>query len=60
MSDPFMDLKFMVYQVEYDIVHSGLHGATATEEADGAEFKELIGSLFVRVIRAAIMILPWT
>ena len=45
-----MYLKFLVYRVEYDTVHNGLHGTTATEEADGAEFKELIGSLFVRLL----------
>ena len=43
-----MYLKFLVYRVEYDTVHNGLHGTTATEETDGAEFKEPTGSLFVR------------
>ena len=39
-----MDLKFMVYRVEYDTVHKGLHGTTATEEADGAEFLVVNGA----------------
>ena len=43
-----MYLKIMGYRVKCDIVHNGLHGTTATEETDGAEFKELTASLFVR------------
>ena len=31
MSDPLMDLKFMVYRVDYDSVHNGLPGTIATE-----------------------------
>ena len=31
-------------------MHNGLHGTTATEETDGAEFKELVGSLFVHTV----------
>ena len=39
-----MDLKFMVYRVEYVTVHNGLPGTTATEEADGAEFLVVNGA----------------
>ena len=46
VSDPFMDLKLMVYRGKYDTVHNGLHGTTATEEADGAEFQKLVRPLF--------------
>merc|ERR1712087_580147 len=38
VNDPFMDLKYMVYQLKYDSVHKRFDGTIATEEADGAEF----------------------
>jgi len=38
VNDPFMDLKYMVYQLKYDSVHKRFGGTIATKEADGKEF----------------------
>jgi len=38
VNDPFMDLKYMVYQLKYDSVHKRFSGTIATKEADGKEF----------------------
>jgi len=38
VNDPFMDLKYMVYQLKYDSVHNRFDGTIATEEVDGAEY----------------------
>merc|ERR1711963_718234 len=38
VNDPFMDLKYMVYQLKYDSVHKRFEGTFATEEAEGQEF----------------------
>jgi len=38
INDPFMDLKYMVYQLKYDSVHKSYPGTIATKEADGKEF----------------------
>merc|ERR1712129_255849 len=43
-SNPLMYVKFVVYRVEYVIVHNGLPGITATEEANGAEFLVVNGA----------------
>ena len=44
VNDPFMDLKYMVYQLKYDSVHNRFPGTIATEEADGAEFLVVNGA----------------
>merc|ERR1711992_500196 len=44
VNDPFMDLKYMVYQLKYDSVHKRFDGTIATEEADGAEFLVVNGT----------------
>jgi len=38
INDPFMDLKYMVYQLQYDSVHKRFPGTIATKEADGKEY----------------------
>jgi len=38
VNDPFMDLKYMVYQLKYDSVHKQFPGTIATKEEDGKEF----------------------
>merc|ERR1712226_1590642 len=38
VNDPFMDLKYMVYQLKYDSVHKRFDGTIATEEDGGNEF----------------------
>jgi len=38
VNDPFMDLKYMVYQLKYDSVHKRFAGTISTKEADGKEF----------------------
>merc|ERR1711971_682831 len=38
INDPFMDVKYMVYQLKYDSVHKRYPGTIAAKEADGAEF----------------------
>merc|ERR1712060_204745 len=36
--DPFMDLKYMVYQLKYDSVHKTFPGTIAGKEDDGKEY----------------------
>jgi len=43
INDPFMDLKYMVYQLKYDSVHKSYPGTIACKEADGAEFLVIDG-----------------
>merc|ERR1712087_109373 len=38
VNDPFMDLKYMVYQLKYDSVHKRFDGTIATKEDGGKEF----------------------
>jgi len=38
VNDPFMDLKYMVYQLKYDSVHKTFAGTIATKESDGKEY----------------------
>jgi glyceraldehyde 3-phosphate dehydrogenase len=38
VNDPFMDLKYMVYQLQYDSVHGRFDGTIATKEEGGKEF----------------------
>merc|ERR1712087_1095903 len=38
VNDPFMDLKYMVYQLKYDSVHKRFPGTIATKEDGGKEF----------------------
>mmetsp|Transcript_51192 Transcript_51192/g.109644 ORF Transcript_51192/g.109644 Transcript_51192/m.109644 type:complete len:342 (-) Transcript_51192:233-1258(-) len=38
VNDPFMDLKYMVYQLKYDSVHKRFPGTIACKEADGKEY----------------------
>jgi glyceraldehyde 3-phosphate dehydrogenase len=38
INDPFMDLKYMVYQLKYDSVHKQFPGTVAEKSADGKEF----------------------
>merc|ERR1711953_605946 len=44
VNDPFMDLKYMVYQLKYDSVHKRFPGEIATKVADGKEFLVVNGS----------------
>jgi glyceraldehyde 3-phosphate dehydrogenase len=44
VNDPFMDLKYMVYQLKYDSVHKTFDGTIATKEADGKEFLVVNGT----------------
>jgi len=38
VNDPFMDLKYMVYQLKYDSVHKQFPGTIGTKEEGGKEF----------------------
>eukprot|EP00405_Crypthecodinium_cohnii_P004103 CAMPEP_0194764862 /NCGR_PEP_ID=MMETSP0323_2-20130528/23892_1 /TAXON_ID=2866 ORGANISM="Crypthecodinium cohnii, Strain Seligo" /NCGR_SAMPLE_ID=MMETSP0323_2 /ASSEMBLY_ACC=CAM_ASM_000346 /LENGTH=342 /DNA_ID=CAMNT_0039692977 /DNA_START=62 /DNA_END=1090 /DNA_ORIENTATION=+ len=38
VNDPFMDLKYMVYQLKYDSVHRTFPGTITCKEVDGKEF----------------------
>merc|ERR1712087_312321 len=38
VNDPFMDLKYMVYQLKYDSVHKRFPGTISTKEDGGKEF----------------------
>merc|ERR1712039_601132 len=38
INDPFMDVKYMVYQLKYDSVHKRYPETICTKEADGKEF----------------------
>merc|ERR1712079_590199 len=38
VNDPFMDLKYMVYQLKYDSVHKRFPGEIAVKEEGGKEF----------------------
>jgi glyceraldehyde 3-phosphate dehydrogenase len=38
VNDPFMDLKYMVYQLQYDSVHKRFPGTISTKEEAGKEF----------------------
>jgi len=38
VNDPFMDLKYMVYQLKYDSVHKQFAGTISCKEVDGKEF----------------------
>ncbi|CAJ1342245.1 unnamed protein product [Effrenium voratum] len=38
INDPFMDLKYMVYQLKYDSVHGRFQGTIACKEDGGKEF----------------------
>merc|ERR1712157_654146 len=38
VNDPFMDLKYMLYQLKYDSVHKSFAGTIATKEEGGKEF----------------------
>nr|AAD01872.1 glyceraldehyde-3-phosphate dehydrogenase [Lingulodinium polyedra] len=38
VNDPFMDVKYMVYQLKYDSVHKRFPGTISTKEVDGKEF----------------------
>merc|ERR1712060_502529 len=59
VNDPFMDVKYMVYQLKYDSVHKRYPETIATKEADGKEFL-VVGGVEVQVFHekdpAAI---PW-
>jgi glyceraldehyde 3-phosphate dehydrogenase len=38
VNDPFMDLKYMLYQLKYDSVHKAFPGTIAVKEEGGKEF----------------------
>jgi len=44
VNDPFMDLKYMVYQLKYDSVHKRFDGTIATAEEGGQEFLVVNGT----------------
>jgi len=44
VNDPFMDLKYMVYQLRYDSVHKRYPGTIDSKEADGKEFLVVDGN----------------
>jgi len=44
VNDPFMDLKYMVYQLKYDSVHKAFPGTIEAKEADGKEFLVVNGT----------------
>merc|ERR1712048_488258 len=44
VNDPFMDLKYMVYQLKYDSVHKQFPGSIATKEEGGKEFLVVNGT----------------
>merc|ERR1712087_766647 len=44
VNDPFMDLKYMVYQLKYDSVHGTFNGTIATETEGDVEFLVVNGT----------------
>jgi len=44
VNDPFMDLKYMLYQLKYDSVHKGFPGTISTKEEGGKEFLVVNGN----------------
>merc|ERR1712032_1513058 len=44
VNDPFMDLKYMVYQLKYDSVHKQFPGTIATKSEGGKDFLVVNGS----------------
>jgi len=44
INDPFMDLKYMVYQLKYDSVHKQFPGTIACKEDGGKEFLVVNGN----------------
>merc|ERR1712113_238835 len=44
VNDPFMDLKYMVYQLKYDSVHGTFPGTIATKTDGGKEFLVINGA----------------
>jgi len=44
VNDPFMDLKYMVYQLKYDSVHGKFPGTIAIKEDGGKEFLVVNGA----------------
>merc|ERR1712113_1012217 len=44
VNDPFMDLKYMLYQLKYDSVHKRFAGTIATKEEGGKEFLVVNGN----------------
>jgi glyceraldehyde 3-phosphate dehydrogenase len=44
VNDPFMDLKYMVYQLKYDSVHKQFPGTIACKEEGGKEFLVVNGN----------------
>merc|ERR1712031_46300 len=44
VNDPFMDLKYMVYQLKYDSVHGKFPGTIAIKEEAGKEFLVVNGN----------------
>merc|ERR1712060_943498 len=47
VNDPFMDLKYMVYQLKYDSVHKTFPGTIATKEDGGKEYLIVNGAEYV-------------
>merc|ERR1712117_596567 len=44
VNDPFMDLKYMVYQLKYDSVHKRFDGTISAEGEDGEEYLVVNGA----------------
>merc|ERR1712241_628339 len=44
VNDPFMDLKYMVYQLKYDSVHKRFEGSISTKEEGGNDFLVVNGN----------------
>uniref|UniRef100_A0A7S0FDM0 Glyceraldehyde-3-phosphate dehydrogenase n=1 Tax=Pyrodinium bahamense TaxID=73915 RepID=A0A7S0FDM0_9DINO len=44
INDPFMDLKYMVYQLKYDSVHKTFPGTVGTKEDGGKEYLVVNGT----------------
>jgi len=44
VNDPFMDLKYMVYQLQYDSVHKRFPGQIFDETVDGVEYLNVNGA----------------
>merc|ERR550525_2300481 len=44
VNDPFMDLKYMVYQLKYDSVHKTFPDTIATKEDGGKEYLVVNGA----------------